>query len=352
MASKPPNLGGGNCSKSNQLRDRPLPRFIQDKLASPPEAGTGIHSWVFECVRVLIPWRPPPEIFQILKEAALKCSRPVPDREILDCIKNARNDWEPQGGLRRIITLMEATVLPPKQKPRAEPDWDAVAAIAKSGRSVADLIAASPVPVALSAEEVITQLWYGDPLLCIAKSHPADAVTRRRSEWLAAPGSIAQNGLIVPSPMSARTGQRQDGRSAHRSLDNTGPRWFLVVEFDFKAETRGTATPAAAILKRMAAESPPRTAPDLCAAILIHLMGQGAPMVMAVHSGGKSVHGWFPTHGATDDTLKPFFTNACRLGADPATWTLCQLVRLPGGTRADGTHQQILYFNRALINAA
>ena len=80
---------------SNQLGDRPLPAFIRDKLASPPEAGAGIHSWVFECVRALIPWRPPQQIFEIVKDASVKCGRPVPDREIRDCLLNARNVWQP-----------------------------------------------------------------------------------------------------------------------------------------------------------------------------------------------------------------------------------------------------------------
>lgn len=278
----------------------------------------------------------------------MKCSRAVPEREILDCIKNARNDWEPQGGLRRIITLMEAAALPPKPKPRPEPDWDAIAAIARAGSSLLDLIALSPAPVTLSAEAVIKQLWHGDPLLCMTKSHPAEAVTRRRSEWMATPGSFAKNSLIVPSPMMAKTGISLDGRTSSRCLDNTGPRWFLVVEFDFSPSDDA----AGPILAAMAAETPPRRAPDLYAAILQYMLAQRAPLVLAVHSGGKSLHGWFPTHGADDESLKPFFASACRLGADPATWTRCQLVRLPGGTRADGTHQQVLYFNPALVHGA
>lgn len=328
----------------NQLHHRQLPEWLQSKLARPPAAGAGIHSWLFECAKGLNAWRPTQESYEILKAATNICTRRVPERELVDCLNNAHNDWQPEAVVPRSVILMGQQA--PREKAHPEINWDAVSAIAKAGGSIATLRAASPSSVTLSADDVIRELWHGDPLVCIAKAHPADAVTRRRSEWLKE--GIAQNGLIVPSPMMAREGKRQDGKPSKRCLDNTGPRWFLVVEFDFKAD----ATPAGSILASMAAEEPSRTAPDLCAAILMHLMGQGAPMVMAVHSGGKSVHGWFPTHGATDDTLRPFFTNACRLGADPATWTLCQLVRLPGGTRADGAHQQILYFNRALINAA
>ncbi len=337
---------------SNKLHHMPLPGWIESLLTNRPAAGSGIHPWLFECARGLIAWRTPQETFRILRAEADKCSRHVPDREILDCLKNARNNWQPQSSAARAIALMQIEKQAPRQKAWPEIDWPAVASIAKTGDSIATLLSASPAPVTLAAEEILTELWHGDPLLCLAKSHPADAITRRRSEWMATPGGVAQNGLIVPTPMVARTGQRQDGKASVRCLDNTGPRWHLVVEFDFKAEHNDTASPAASILAAMAAEEPPRAAPDLCAAILLHLLDKGAPLLLAVHSGGKSVHGWFPTHGATDESLKPFFASACRLGADPATWTRCQLVRLPGGTRADGARQQIIYRNPALINAA
>ena len=238
---------------------------------------------------------------------------------------------------------------PTRVKPWPKTDWGAVEAIAKSGHAIADLSAASPGSISQTAREVVGMLWHDDPLLCLAKSHPVDAVTRRRSEWLE--HSIDRFGLIVPSPMTAREGKRQDGSPSKRCLDNTGPRSFLVVEFDFKADPGRADTPPSSILADMAAEGTPRHAPDLCAAILLHMLAQRAPLVLAVHSGGKSIHGWFPTHGANDEVLRPFFRRCVSLGADPATWTRCQLVRLPGGTRADGTRQQVLYINPARVLA-
>ena len=37
------------------------------------------------------------------------------------------------------------------------------------------------------------------------------------------------------------------------------------------------------------------------------------------------------------------------LGADPATFAPFQMVRMPGGTRQDGNHQEIIYFNPEAI---
>jgi len=40
---------------------------------------------------------------------------------------------------------------------------------------------------------------------------------------------------------------------------------------------------------------------------------------------------------------------AVSLGADSATWTKSQFVRMPDGTRENGKRQEILYFNPASL---
>jgi hypothetical protein len=109
-----------------------------------------------------------------------------------------------------------------------------------------------------------------------------------------------------------------------RTIENTGPRRFLVVEFD-----TGTF--------------------DQHAAVLCHLL-RYAPLVMVVHSGNKSAHGWFFCAGGQESAVERFFRYAVSLGADPATWTRCQLVRMPDGQRDNGKRQSVIYFNPSLIN--
>ena len=44
---------------------------------------------------------------------------------------------------------------------------------------------------------------------------------------------LISNGVsLVPSPMIARTGLTQEGKESEHTMRNTGPRRFLVVEFD------------------------------------------------------------------------------------------------------------------------
>ena len=81
--------------------------------------------------------------------------------------------------------------------------------------------------------------------------------------------------FIVPSPMTARTGHTQDGKESEHTLENTGPRRFLVVEQD-----AGTV--------------------DEQAAILFHL-AKLRPMALAPHSGSKSLHGWFYCAGQSQE---------------------------------------------------
>jgi hypothetical protein len=125
--------------------------------------------------------------------------------------------------------------------------------------------------------------------------------------------------LIVPSPMSAVEGVTKEGKPSKHTLSNTGDRRFLICEFD-----TGTA--------------------DEHAALLIHLAGY-APLVCAVHSGGKSLHGWFYVHGQSDAKVEKFFRYAVSLGADPMTWTKSQFVRMPDGRRDNGQRQTVFFLN-------
>jgi len=123
----------------------------------------------------------------------------------------------------------------------------------------------------------------------------------------------------VPSPMSAVTGLTKDRKESKHTLANTGTRRFLICEFD-----TGT--------------------PDEHAALLLHL-GTIAPLVCSVHSGGKSLHGWFYVEKSAPDKIEKFFRYAVSLGADSATWTRSQFVRMPDGTRDNGRKQTVYFLN-------
>ncbi|MDA7680627.1 hypothetical protein N8633_02450, partial [bacterium] len=127
---------------------------------------------------------------------------------------------------------------------------------------------------------------------------------------------------LVPSPMAAEFGLTLEGRTSMRCLDNVGARRFLVIEFD--------------------------SSPLDTQAGAIKFLSEYLPLVMVIHSGGKSFHSWFSGDTDSEQLLK-FMRLAISLGADPATWSKCQLVRLPFGRRDNGNLQEVIYFDPSTL---
>lgn len=189
------------------------------------------------------------------------------------------------------------------------------------------------------------QKLYADPeaLICMGRSVQC-CLTRSMRLW-----SHRLHGIqyIVPNPMSATMGKSQEGKERYRTLDNTGPRKYLVVEFDLaERDSRGKDTRNASFIREQRAKG--LTVEDINSTLIAHL-GKKAPLVMAVSSGGKSLHGWFKAEGKADATVEAFFQYACTLGADPQLWVRCQPVRLPDGVRDNGRPQAVKYFNPELL---
>jgi len=201
------------------------------------------------------------------------------------------------------------------------------------------LISKSPEPIRFGepsrVEETIDALFPGNPRLCVGETD--DRFFTGRRETLR--GRLHCYSLIVPSPMLAQRGLTKRGYLSYHSEANTGPRRFLIVEFD-----RGSL--------------------DQQAAILWHL-ARYAPLALVVFSGSKSLHGWFFCADQPEDRVQRFFDYAHSLGADSRLWSRSQFVRMPDGVRSDGKtgealiaagvknvppgRQAVLYFNPKVI---
>jgi hypothetical protein len=286
-----------------------LPQFILELLAAMPKAGDGIHLWLFRVARQLHAHLPAPEIVALLESRVANCGRFVSRHEIEDAVKNALAcAWQPGSNAAPVPAVSKWPKVNQEQR----------AAILRDNGGLADLCGASNPRIEDAeqhTEEIIDRLFPGNPLLCCGKSSSIFD-TKPREAWRRELSALA---LIVPSPMSAVTGLTKDGRESKHTLANTGPRRFLICEFD-----KGTA--------------------DEHAAILIHLAGY-APLVCAVHSGNRSLHGWFYVHGQPEEKVRKFFNYAVSLGADAATWTRSQFVRCPDGTRDNGKRQTVYFTN-------
>jgi hypothetical protein len=315
-------------------RSRPSDQAIDDILQSCPTAGDGVNLWLFSAALKLHRLKiEPEEIEELLEEATVDCGRAMKPDEISRAVRNSAPDVLKQRFWRR------------KWPQR---NYEQIEAIGLDGVRLSELEQQSPLrldPSENHAEKIIDSLFPGDPLLCAGPSSNL-VLTRPRKEWS---GFLSRQQFIVPSPMAKRKGRTQDGTLSPRSLENVGPRKFLVVEFDFvEADENGRHTPAAPMLQRLAAQGV--SVFDLCAALHAEL-ADVRPLALVVHSGGKSLHGWYPCDGdEEEDNMHRFMRFAVSLGADPATWTKIQLVRAPDGVRENGKRQRVLYFNPAVLN--
>jgi hypothetical protein len=220
-------------------------------------------------------------------------------------------------------------------------DFELIGAVAGMGGGLVDLWEASPVRLKSNepnTDKVIDLLFPSNPLLCCGWSrHRFD--TRARANWY----KLQDLQFVVPSPMTAKQGLTREGKLSAHASSNTGPRRFLIVEFDFDASNSDE---EAHLLERLATEG--RDVRDLCAALLLNL-AEKAPLALAVHSGGKSLHGWFYCAGVPEETLWGFFQYAVLLGADRANWTRSQFVRMPDGQRENRRRQTVYFFNPEVV---
>jgi hypothetical protein len=289
------------------LMEGKLPQWCADIISNPPSSGEGFHNWLFRAARAL--WkcgRIENDIRAVLENSTVNCGRCVTAREIDDAVKNSQKSvFQPNSD---------------QWRPWPSVNAEQREAVLASGTGLVDLWEISPVRFEDNeshTEKIIDALFPGDLLLCAGRTN-RDFATQTREEWR---GELAALQLIVPSPMTSRSGTTQEGKESAHALSITGSRRFLVIEQD-----RGTI--------------------DEQAAVLLHLtLEQHAPLVVAVHSGNKSMHGWFFCAGRSEELLRRFMEYAVSIGVVPTLWTRSQFARMPDGLRENGKRQVVYFFH-------
>jgi hypothetical protein len=124
--------------------------------------------------------------------------------------------------------------------------------------------------------------------------------------------------------MRSKFGRAQGGYLSEHTLDNVGPRKFIVVDQDGVPIT----------------EQIP----------ILRYLAQFLPLVLIVFSGNESVHGWFHVGGLAQEFVDKFFDHAESLGADHALRNPMQFVRVPAGRHKNGNLQKVFFFDPDAIN--
>lgn len=274
------------------------------RLSSMPKPG-GTHLWLSQIAGGLKRVLPPDRCSAFLRRCCdeLVTHRAIPDREINDAVEFAY-------GLTGNREQTDST-----KWPAANADF--IARVVGTVEPVFD----GETDTGLGVADVLPLLFRPGELVCTGADSKR-AVIRPVEEAVADADTMQ---FVCVNPMRGPIAVNHSGRPSVRCQNNVLLRRYLVAEFD-----------DATITKRQQAQ-------------FATLLGRLAPLVMAVDSGGKSLHTWYFVQKMGPKDQLRFFAAACMLGADVTRWDCCGWVRMPGGRRLkdDGTRvrQRILYWN-------
>jgi hypothetical protein len=267
---------------------------VDDFVKPPPRAGSGVHPWLFGQACRLKELGATPEETETYIRASLDKHNPgrdVPARELDEAVRNAFGE-RPNG--------------PSWPQPKAKD----IKAIVERDRAFAlnRLKRYSPEGLEnLTAEKTIDTLFPGNPLFCLAASQ-SEAQTFERDNWRGREKNLQ---FIVPSPMTAKSGFTQNGRRSARCLNNVGARRFLVIEYDMSPRSEFWGPLIQSWEKKGISVF------DAQASLLADLAanpGLRVDLACVVHSGNKSLQGWYYVNGYKDERVFPFFKRAVSLG--------------------------------------
>lgn len=270
-----------------------------------------MHGWMFHAAcRCRELGLPPGEAVELISERMTR--QPNPWSEVSDAVESAYKST-PSTGLQQPFTRAPKwpTVNHRLRETKASQTGDL--------KRLTSLSPQDPSQIDGGSFGLLSTIFPEDPLLCCGAS-AKHFDTMHLSEWKQ---NLPKMQLIVPTPMTAARGTTKRGKLSAHSLDNTGERRFLVVEQDSGSS-------------------------DTQAGILLAL-SKSAPLTLVVHSGNKSIHGWFYCQGQEERDLEAWFRDAVALGADPRMWNRSQFTRIPWGTRDNGRPQQVLFLNLQTI---
>ena len=231
---------------------------------------------------------------------------------------------------RAIVTAFETSHQPGASAPKIVPLSDAEIAV-RVGPPVTEeaaraFVATSPLSVYLPSAEILATLFHPDDSIGLKPVNNCRAVRCRVKDLPALfAGTDQPIQFVGSSPISGRLEKTQRGRFSYVAKSAFPSQKFIVVEFDGVA--LGDQFARMLYLKRIAEEH--------------------APLVMVMHSGGKSLHSWFqPLSADAADALR---IAAVKLGADPSSLRVNQLVRCPNQPRDNGRMQSCLWLSGARI---
>jgi len=290
----------------------PFSRRTAETLAQAPAAGE-THYWLAQVAGGLRHTISSSMCMEYLRQCcdSFVKHRSVPDREISAAVRLA---YASAGNVKSFQTHSSRRSIP--QWP--ERDSEAIQRVLGTISPLFDVA----VEAGITASDALSSLFRPGEFVCTG---PATTIaTIRKVEDTISDAEHLQ--FVVPNPMQGLSAINNAGEPSIRCQNNVLARRYLIIEVD-----------------DLAIPKPEQ-------AKLASLLSKAVPLVMAVDSGGKSLHSWFAVEAMPVAEQAKFFSLACSLGADRALWNIASWVRMPGGLRIKGDHppvrQRIVYFSR------
>ena len=305
------------------------PPFLQDLLDSCPNAGEGVHAWLFKVARYLHRYHSADEICVILEARVVGCGRTVAPHEIIDAVRNsALCAWQPSG---RTASQRRAEWIASPTTQRV-PVFDPELAIQTASRVPIDITpewlkAHSLVPVNCSTGKFLALLFGSHEKALVfsrykSQGHlwPSEISIERFSQILWPDGAWF---LCNPVDGQSHWNPRML-KESRRSEESVTAFRFAVLECDQKPKEKWLP----AWLK-----------------ILVQLPLE---IVSITDSASKSAHALVrvsaPSKTAWDAIKRSILRPIVVLGADDGALTAVRLSRLPGCYRGDHV-QELLYLS-------
>ncbi|OPY65600.1 MAG: hypothetical protein A4E57_03113 [Syntrophorhabdaceae bacterium PtaU1.Bin034] len=306
------------------MNERILSKY-QEYYIPPAGCGNGCHGALLgKATLGVIAGLDPQQIFDDLKKATPAGRRHVSDKEILETVNRAIQDY-----------ANDATIqTPPKPKPAIDDGPKIRDKLIEQGRGVteADIWEASPIRLnqAPDHDAALVTFYNTDDLIFAGNTYDGEGSIKRVSQWLKDFGNgITPGPHIIPNPLSRQRAPKKSGEGeTYRGDNNVTSFLFAVVEFD---------------------NLPVEDQLAFWAAIDL-------PICALIDSGGKSVHAWLDVRALAEvSTLEGWNTQIrdrlyrellIPLGVDAACANPSRLSRLPGHFRTEkGRFQRFLYLS-------
>ncbi|MDB4734474.1 hypothetical protein OAF62_01970 [Akkermansiaceae bacterium] len=194
-----------------------------------------------------------------------------------------------------------------------------------------DLLKASPGDVKIKPLDIIKALFKGNDLICIEGEK-----NNAKSVQVGSLKSIPAKTIFL-NPSVFKNTEPTPGHKIPRSNDNVKERRYMVLENDTNPTSKNGLSEDEALAIRERFNS-------FCFDLSAYI-----PLVIAVDTGGKSVHFWFHCGRWSDDVDK-VFSLACGHGADPRMAIKSQKARMPNVSgEKDRRNQKLLYFDPSKV---